>query len=600
MSVRTVLWVSGLLTLIAVAVPQTVFFGLLLLIIPGLILWFAPTVFLYTATFAIVRRRLPVTRLRAHNLIAAVITLGLGVAVTLPMALPGRLAFHLATKGDVGPHDRVVIAGDVLVNSDRTPTEGRDLNWRVPCYALCAALLDTPGVTSVTLAGTDDRGDAVKPISYRLVPKGEAGSNGVAPTKPEQILQYLPEKRVTGVPEVVIAARKARENAVISHWALRLATEVTLSIVPPPRHHDLTIKMTSAIGQDAHGLAVKQLDVRDRDGRALLRREYATVDVVLVPLALEPYDLLGHPSWGLARTTLHTGDDFAGVETIKVLFDETTLARPPEPGDGAAGERRDDVIGMRDRLAAALLQPGAQPDLALATPWLATLDWFSMKNDDHELLGKLIADARVTDLRPLFGNVRGPVRPVLRGAIIARLINPATSPEMRSGLDDLVRLMAPGTFSVPTPDETALLHDQSMRLNLPHLVERLSDQGQAGVPELVRILQADVRVEPWRKRQRIVEAVCRAFIRLGPDAAGALPAVLELFDQPHPPLADDSSHRSWWRIAMVRMGLPIEEVPFPPQFTAEEIAQGRSDIVRAAERARNHPEWAWDIDQCVR
>jgi hypothetical protein len=65
---------------------------------------------------------------------------------------------------------------------------------------------------------------------------------------------------------------------------------------------------------------------------------------------------------------------------------------------------------------------------------------------------------------------------------------------------------------------------------------------------LVRILQADVRVEPWRKRQRIVEAVCRAFIRLGPDAAGALPAVLELFGQP-PPLADDSSHRSWWRIA---------------------------------------------------
>jgi hypothetical protein len=140
-----------------------------------------------------------------------------------------------------------------------------------------------------------------------------------------------------------------------------------------------------------------------------------------------------------------------------------------------------------------------------------------------------------------------------------------------------------------------------MRLNQPHLVERLSDQGQAGVPELVRILQADVRVEPWRKRQHIVEAVCRAFIQLGPDAAGALPAVLALFDQPHPPLADDSSHRSWWRIAMVRMGLPIEEVPFPPQFIGEAgTAQSRSHIVQAAERARNHPERAWNMDQCVR
>jgi hypothetical protein len=109
-----------------------------------------------------------------------------------------------------------------------------------------------------------------------------------------------------------------------------------------------------------------------------------------------------------------------------------------------------------------------------------------------------------------------------------------------------------------------------------------------------------VRVEPWRKRQGIVEAVCRAFIRLGPDAAGALPAVLELFDQPHPPLADDSSHRSWWRIAMVRMGLPIEQVPFPPQFTGEDTAQRRSHIVQGAERARNHPERAGHMDQCVR
>jgi hypothetical protein len=595
MSVRTVLWVSGPLTLIAVTIPQLVFFGFLLLIIPGLILLIAPTVFLYTATFAIVRRRLPVTRPRAQNLIAAVIALGLGVAVALPMALPARLAFHQATKGNVRPHDRIVIRGDVLLDSDRTPTEGRDLNRRVPCHALCAALLDTPGVTSVTLAGTDDHGGAaVKPISYRLVPRGEAGSDGVAPTKPEQILTYLPEKRVTGVPEVVIAARKARENAVISRWALRLATEVTLSIVPPPRHHDLTIKMTSAIGHDAHGIAVKQLDLRDRDGRALLRREYLTVDVVLVPLALEPKDLLGRPSWRLARTTLHIGDDFAGVDPIKVLFDETTLARPPEPGDGAAGGRRDDVIGMHDRLAAALLQPGAQPDLALATPWLATLDWFSMKNDNdnYELLGKLIADARVTDLRPLFDNVRGPVRPVLRGAITARLINPATLPEMRSGLDNLVRLMAPGTFSASTPDETALLHDQSMRLNLPHLVERLADQGKAGVPELERILQEDVRVEPWIKRGWVVNAVRRAFVRLGPDAVGALPVVIELFDQPQTPLANDFSERVRWRTTMVLMGRPVEDLPFPPRYTAAEIAQERSNIMQDVKHARDDPSWA--------
>jgi hypothetical protein len=152
--------------------------------------------------------------------------------------------------------------------------------------------------------------------------------------------------------------------------------------------------------------------------------------------------------------------------------------------------------------------------------------------------------------------------------------------------------MAPGTYAVPTPDELALLRDQSMRLNLPNLVERVADQGEAGVAELLRILQEDVRVEPWRKRQDIVEAVCRAFFALGPDAAGALPAVIALADQPHSPLANDYGHRYWWRVAMFRMGRPIEEV-------VKDDAGQRSEIVKSAERA-NHPEEAWQRGLCMR
>jgi hypothetical protein len=592
MPVITVLWVSGLLTLLAVLMPQSVLYGLLLLIVPGLILWCAPTVFFYTATFAIVRRVTPVTYPRAHNLIAAAITLGLGVLTTLPMALPGWLAYRLATPADVVPQDRVAIRGDVLVSTDLTPTEGKDLNWRVPCHALCAVLLETPGVTSVTLTGTDKRGDAVKPISYRLVPKGDAGPNGVAPTKPEQILLHLPDpvKLDRRGPEYVIAARKARENAIISRWALRLAGDVALSIVPSPRQHDLTIKITNAIGHDAHGVSVKQVDVRDRDGRVLLRQAYATTDVVLVPLALQPYDLLGHPTWGLARTTLHTGDEFTRIDSINVLFDRTTLARPPEPGDDAAGERLDGVGGLRDRLAAAVTQPGAPADLSLAAPWLATLDWRTVTDDDVALAGKLIADARVTDLRPLLKKIGKRVRPELRGAIVARLLDPATPPKLRHDLDHLVRWMPRGTFAVPTPDELALLRNRSLRVKAPYLVEHsLADQGQAGVAELVRILQEDVN-EPWYRRQYIVAALCRTLIRLGPDAAGALPAVIELFDVPHTALANDWTLVNRWRVAMVRMGRPIEQVPFPPQFTTGEIAQERSFIVQVAERVRDHPD----------
>jgi hypothetical protein len=590
MSVRTVLWVSGLLALIAVEIPALVGIGVFLLVLPGLILGLAPTVFLYTATFAIVRRLLPITHVVALNLIAAFITLGLGVLATLPMALAGQWAFNRAATGDVVPHDRVVIRGNVLLNNDQTPIERIAEGRRVPCDALCAALLDTPGVSTVTIAGADFRGSVVKPISYRLVPKGEARSNNaMAPTSPEQILRYLPEKSVSSGPSdymAEMAARKARENAITTRWGLPLASEVTLSMVPSPQHFDLTITMTSTDTRGFHRVAVKQVEVRDREGRVLLRRQHVTATRVFVPLLMFPVEPFTSPKWELARIDLATSDRLVGINPITVLFDETTLARPPEPGDAVTSM----VTSMRDRLAAALMQPGAPADLSLASPWLATINWQSIKDDDIELLGKLIADARVIDLPRLYEGADRLVRAELRGAIVARLLNPATLPELRYRLDSLVRYMPPGTFAVPTPDELALLRDQPLRLNAPGLVERLADQGKAGVPELVRILQEDVRVEPWAKRMWILAAVRRALIRLGPDAAGALPAVIELFDQPDTPLANSSDEMRDWRVAVVRMGRPIEDVPFPPRFTVEQLAKSRSEIMRCVERARDHPD----------
>ena len=584
MSVRIALWVSGFLTLIAVGIPQSVTLGLWLLVVPGVILALAPTVFLYTATFAIVRRLLPITHSVAPNLVAAFITLGLGVLVALPMTLAGRWAFNRAATGDVAPRNRVVIGGDVLLNNNYTPTGDIAGKISVPCDALCAALLDTPGVRTVTIAGTDFSDNPVKPTSYRLLPKGEAGSNGMAPTSPEQILQYLPEKPVSSGRrdfQAEMAARKAQENAIIARWGLRLASEVTLSMVPSPQHHDLTITITYPIKQGSHSVTVRQAEVRDREGRVLLRRQHVTAEAVFAPLLVMPYNL-PNSKWGLAISEIETSDRLGDTKPITILFDETTLARPSEPADAAAS--------MRDRLAAAVMQPGEPADLSLSAPWLATINWQSISDGDIELLGKLIADVRVIDLSRLYENAGRFVRAELRGAIVARMLNPATSPRLRNRIDDLLRFMPTGTFAVPTPDELALLRDQPLRLNASGLVERLADQGKAGAPELVRILQDDVRVEPWVKREGILRAVRRAFIRLGPDAASALPVVIELFDQPHPPLANISKDMDFWRVAMVRMGRPIEDVPFSPVHTVEQIPRERSRIMRAVEPARDDPD----------
>jgi hypothetical protein len=328
MSVEKVLCVSGILTAIVVAIPQLVGIGVFFLILPGLILALAPTVFIYTATFAIVRGFLPITHAVALNLIAAFTTLGLGVLVTLPMAAAAWLAFNRAATGDVVPHDPVVIAGDVLLNNDETRTEYIAGKRQVPCDALCAALLDTPGVRTVTIAHTDI------PTSYRLVPRGEAGSNARAPKSPEQILQYLPEKPAAGEQrdyQAEMAARKAWENAITARWGLLLANDVALSIVPSPQHHDLTITMASTGPGGFHDVAVRQVDVRDQEGRVRLRRQHVTATQVFVPLLLEPYDPFGSAKWRPAQIDLKTSDRLYGINSITVLFDETTLARPPNP-----------------------------------------------------------------------------------------------------------------------------------------------------------------------------------------------------------------------------------------------------------------------------
>jgi hypothetical protein len=423
-------------------------------------------------------------------------------------------------------------------------------------------------------------------------PKSEAGSKVRVPKNPEHILRYLPESPAARAGrdfQAEVAARKARENAITTHWGLLLANDVTLSIVPSPQRHDLTITMSSTGPKGAYDVAVRKVEVRDQEARVLLRRQHVTATRMFVPLFVLPHDSFGggNAGWELARMDLATRDRLNGINSITALFNETTLAQPPEPGAAVAST----VASMRDRLAAALMQPGTPTDLSLANPWIATINWQSLNDEDLELIGKLIADTRVTDLPSLDEGAINPMRAELRGVVVARLINPATLPQLRKRLDELVRYMPPGTFAVSTPDELTLLHNSLLRMNAPGLVLHLTDQGRAGVPELVRILQEDVRVEPRRMRDGVLAAIRRAFIRLGPDAASALPVVIDLFDEGGSQFAYSSNDKDEWRVAMVLMGRPLEDVPFEPGLAAEKIAQHRTNLTRLVAWARNHPDW---------
>ena len=142
--------------------------------------------------------------------------------------------------------------------------------------------------------------------------------------------------------------------------------------------------------------------------------------------------------------------------------------------------------------------------------------------------------------------------------------------------------MPPRTYA--EPEERALLADRTLRLRSSALVARLADQGTRAVSLLLNLLNEDVRVQPWAKRQSILADIRRAFSRLGREAASALPTVERLFDLRHSPLTNSSNDADAWRVAMVRMGKPLDTLTFPAYSSAEIVARDREHIRRQAEK----------------
>ena len=582
--IKKTLWVSGILAAIAVLIPGSVVLGLFLGVLPGLILAVAPTIFLYTAAFAllrnVLRRRLPNRGRIAINAAAAGLTVTAGFALAAPAALDGQRAVAAATKNDVTPPQPLSIEGDIRLDrfGDGWSPVGR--SKRDACDALCAALLDTPGVRSVTIGGTDSSGVLVSPVTYRLIPKSQARDATMIPAEPAAIVDHLPapdREKSTGRNQwkAVVDAKKALKDSVTAKWSLRLANEESLVAEPPPNRFDRTVAIRHTRGQGRHRIGVTEVEISDASGAVLLRRQRVTAAPIAAPLHVAPSAPLER-GFEIGRRSVHTGPRYFDFKPVETLFRETTLARP------TTDERV--VVRLREAVASSAAAAAPGEPAVMVAPWLATLDWRHLNDRDIDVVAKLIADPRTTGLERLYDGYAKHVSPRLRQPIALRLLEASTDDRLRGTLNTLVRNMPPGTYAELLPEEKALLADRTLRLRSSALVARLSDQGARAVPLLLNLLNEDVRVQPWAKRQWILTDIRRAFSRLGRDAATALPTVERLFDLPHSPLTNSSNDADAWRVAMVRMGKPVDTLTFPAHLSAEIIARDREHIRKQAEK----------------
>ena len=582
--IKKVLWVSGFLAAIAILVRGAVVLGLFLGILPGLTLAVAPTIFLYTAAFALIRRslrsRLPTRRASLVNTAAALLTAAAGVAVTAPLALHGRRALAAASKDPVTPGAPVPIEGDVRL--DRAG-QAWSLGFRTKkdtCDALCAALLDTPGVRSVTIGGSESSGTSISPVTYRLIPKDRAQGPTLIPVEPSSIVDHLPDPEVPAQParprwEAVMAAKKALKHALTARWSLRLATGQSLVGGPVPPAFDRTVSIRQVRGEGLHRIGMTELEITDRSGQVMLRHHRLTAEPIAMPFHLTPGGPMLDRGFEIGRSAIHTGPRYFDFKPVETLFRETSLSRP------AADERL--VPELRGRLAAAAGSSRSAEAAVMAGPWLATLDWQHLADADVDVLARLIADPHMTGLERIYDGYATHVSPRLRRPIAVRLLDPSTDDRLRSTLNTLVRKMPEGTYRELLPEEKGLLADRALRLRSSALVARLADQGRSAVPMLLDLLAQSVDEDEWKKRH-ILDDIRRAFSRLGREASAALPAVERLLEMRHSPLTNTSSDVEDWRVAMVRMGKPVESLTFRSDLKPEIVARDRERIRKRAEK----------------
>jgi hypothetical protein len=564
--IEKLLWISGILAVIALLFRGSVILGLYLGVVPGLLLAIAPSVFLYLAGFAVLRwlGRGVLSGLAA-DAIALVAVAAVGVVLALPGAIAGRRAYAAAATGDIVPFAPVRLVGHIKLERDRRSRHGDGRG----CDALCAALLETQGVLSVTLAGPDVDG-----ATYALGPA--TGGMPAVPNDPGAIVEQLPQQdRPAGQGwQAERDTRRILRDTVTARWALRAAEGRGLFRVTAPARFDMTIASRDALPVGRYRVAVAELVVSRGDaGEVLLRRQRVTAAPLAFPLHLWPQGAMMDQGFGFARRTVRSAARYAEIKPVEILFLQTTLARPV-PEAGAAGM-------LRARLADAAATGGVQgAEMALVAPWLATLSWRTLDDADVALLGRLIADPGVQGLDRLYDGYASAVAPALRPAIARRLRDPATDDRLRNRLNDLVRHMPAGTYTTLLPDEAALLADRDVRLRSSVLAGRLSDQGAAALPLIVQLLEEDTRVEPWARRRWMIADLRRALARLGKDGAPALPLVSRLFEARPSPITNTWRDAQNWRVAMVRMGRPVETLPFPDHLKPETVARDREQITK--------------------
>jgi hypothetical protein len=583
------LGITGIGAFIALSAPGLVVVGLFLGILPGLVLAVMPTAFLWGVAFA-----LPWFLLRAAlgDQVAIIPAALIGAAamwfIPATSALASRTMLNHALAPDVIPHDKIKLAGDILLEVpilklarqvEGAPEE--EFSRRpYQCTALCAALLATPGVTSVTLnaigeakgPGTAMTGSARR---FRIVPKAQCRTPSIS---------------IDGADELSVDrlrpadwARNGIVRSLQAEWDVRLATTDCVVVEAPDPSPDMVVRIERyRIGSDSptrsdfsflpSPIDVERLVISDRTAAPLLSKMRATGTALSRPLNIATTGGMENFSFRLGRTPTGNAPSYPQFNPDQLLADHSNLHVDV---DQAAV-----IAAARAQLALAVANPALPASDAafkLVPPWLNSLSQPPLSADDIMLLKAVIRDSRVRDFNGLWIVVKtlGPASGALREPLVDRIatLDWRADKELKL-LGAILDKLPPGTFAVPSAKERAILADPDRRTMASGLIVRLADQGAAAVPQLLDLLdyhlaqlmaEREKRYDPTPEHMIVIDRVRMALCRLGPAGASALPRIEALMTK-SPAYADRMDGREW-QLMLARIGKPIRDIAKPADIS---------------------------------
>tara|TARA_R110002049_G_scaffold288423_1_gene470945 strand:+ start:131191 stop:132936 length:1746 start_codon:yes stop_codon:yes gene_type:complete len=567
--------ITGVLAGLAITAPQLVVFGYFLLIVPGLVLTSAPTVFVYLAVTAIVRRLLPISSSMTATATAFGVALLLGWGVMQPFRLKAIAAFRADDLPDVLPNQRIELDGHIRI-------ERLDQRREPQCDYLALAVLDSPHVKSLTTvtAGRGKPADRKPSAAYALVSAKTDPAAGIFPSEPGRIVREYPPLVQANRGKKFFTASKAVE----ANWALRLAGQERLrevGVIESDRA-DWTLRIENPSNHQTSTL--RRITIVDSKGMVHFRKSYCKQAVAgrMFHFGFRA-NMSGGPisaSFHIGRQLLESGDRSLKPESALLQAIDFTVP----PCDAGA------LVVLRDRTEQTLNDPVATTaQLDLARRYLGSF-FFDTKPRDHALIVKIVSDARVRDIdtqiKNVFSKAKTPV--AMRDAYVDRISMDHTSASLRHWLAERLAKLPPGTFAKPDEKYFEIFDSPEMYQQAAPMIVTLADLGpKLAMPKLDAMLDTAVSMPHWRDRRALIEGIREAYIRLGSQSSAAAPRIRELFLRRPSPIMNNSGEANLWRFALARMGIALEDLPVFPGQSAQSVER---NLRRVSDQLRRYEQ----------